>query len=430
MNNNPQIIIIAGGLGTRSKSKKPKILEKINGKELWKIQVESIQRSFSRPQINYFLGEHNFEVLNAISKDVNSLRCDVTFNIEDDRLGTGGALLQHIDSLQQECIVILGDLFFDFDFGAFMNYCKNKECFSVIVAHPNGHSIDSDTLLFDSFTNLISSIELKNKESNTSVIAVAGIYYFKNLPKFLSENFSLHEKYGFDIIDILIKSQKNNLRNYAYITSEYIKDAGTPERRNLIQLHEKNESVFKRAHRANSGCIFIDRDDTVTADLSKHKIYLAKGIGDAIALANNNGIKLFIVSNQPRAAKGWGIAKIDQENRNLDLELEKVGAYIDAWYWCPHHPDGGYLEEIRALKVLCKCRKPSPAMLNYIETDHSINIRKSIIIGDSEIDFQLAKNSGCQFFHTSEFIECEIIEDHTCFKLTQLAIREAIKILC
>ena len=70
--------------------------------------------------------------------------------------------------------------------------------------------------------------------------------------------------------------------------------------------------------------------------------------------------------------------------------LEKDGAQIDAFYYCPHHPVHG----IGAYKKVCNCRKPGTGMFEMAEKDFPVDKTASYMIGDKRIDAQAGKNFG------------------------------------
>ena len=47
-------------------------------------------------------------------------------------------------------------------------------------------------------------------------------------------------------------------------------------------------------------------------------------------------------------------AVVDEIHRKMEAMLSAGGAHIDAYYYCPHHPDGKVAGYARA----CDCRKP------------------------------------------------------------------------
>ena len=78
----------------------------------------------------------------------------------------------------------------------------------------------------------------------------------------------------------------------------------------------------------------------------------------------------------------------------LETLLGAEHAYLDAIYYCPHHPDGGYPEERKEYKIACDCRKPKPGMLLQAAKDWNIDLTQSYMIGDRENDRLAGENAG------------------------------------
>ncbi len=90
-------------------------------------------------------------------------------------------------------------------------------------------------------------------------------------------------------------------------------------------------------------------------------------------------------------------------HKKMETLLGRQGAYLDAIYYCPHHPEKGFKGEIKELKIDCECRKPKSGMLIQAGKDFNIDFEKSWIIGDSERDLIAGKNTGAR----SVFISSE-----------------------
>lgn len=61
----------------------------------------------------------------------------------------------------------------------------------------------------------------------------------------------------------------------------------------------------------------------------------------------------------------------------MDKQLSSLGAYIDYLYYCPHHPDGGFPEEIKKFKIDCECRKPKPGLILAASKAFNIDLIKA-----------------------------------------------------
>ena len=80
----------------------------------------------------------------------------------------------------------------------------------------------------------------------------------------------------------------------------------------------------------------------------------------------------------------------------METLLGKEGAYLDAIYYCPHHPHKGYAGERPELKIDCDCRKPKPGMLLKAAEDFNIDLSQSWMVGDGENDIKAGINAACK----------------------------------
>jgi len=144
--------------------------------------------------------------------------------------------------------------------------------------------------------------------------------------------------------------------------------------------------------------VFLDRDGVITQDPPHYahrldQLKLISKSAEAIKLLNKNNFKVIIVSNQSGVARGYyqekGLMKF---NCALKKELKKEDAYIDAIYYCPHHPEA----KIERYKINCNCRKPNPGMLKKAAKELNIDMKLSFMIGDKLSDIEAGKRAGCK----------------------------------
>lgn len=143
--------------------------------------------------------------------------------------------------------------------------------------------------------------------------------------------------------------------------------------------------------------IFLDRDGTLNTDVGYlHRLEdleLYPWTTDAVRLLKRAGYTLVIVTNQSGIAHGLidpGFITICHDEMRRRLQLG--GADLDALYYCPHHPRG----IVEGLNVDCRCRKPSPGMIEAAVRDHGIDPKQSWVIGDKWLDVQLGQGVGAR----------------------------------
>ncbi|KAF0215604.1 MAG: D-glycero-D-manno-heptose 1 7-bisphosphate [Geobacteraceae bacterium] len=135
--------------------------------------------------------------------------------------------------------------------------------------------------------------------------------------------------------------------------------------------------------------VFLDRDGTVNVE--KEYLYLPEdfefipGAPQAIRLLKDAGFCVIVVTNQSGVARGYyDEAAVSSLHRHMDAELAKFGAKVDAYYFCPHHPQHG----IGEYRKECDCRKPLPGMLLQAAAEFAVDLTRSYIIGDKPADVE------------------------------------------
>ena len=112
---------------------------------------------------------------------------------------------------------------------------------------------------------------------------------------------------------------------------------------------------------------------------------------------NASGYLCIVITNQPVIARGEVTeAELEVIHNKMETLLGNEGAYIDAIYYCPHHPDRGFSGERPEYKIECSCRKPRPGMILEAAKKYNIDIEKSWMVGDSINDIEAGKNAGCK----------------------------------
>lgn len=136
---------------------------------------------------------------------------------------------------------------------------------------------------------------------------------------------------------------------------------------------------------------FLDRDGVLNVDHGyahrPDQLEWIAGAPEAVRLLNEAGYYVFVISNQSGVARGYfEETAVQQFHAHMQAALQAQGAHIDAFYYCPHHPDG----VIKELAIQCRCRKPAPGMLEQAARDWPIDLKRSFLIGDKDDDLAAA----------------------------------------
>lgn len=147
--------------------------------------------------------------------------------------------------------------------------------------------------------------------------------------------------------------------------------------------------------KAAKKAVFFDRDGTLNIDT--HYLYRiedfvwTEGAVEAIKYCNDQGYLVIVVTNQSGVARGYYTeADIRKLHDWMNEELNKAGAHIDAFYYCPHHEDGTVPEYAKP----CGCRKPSPKLVDEACLKYNVDKEQSVFIGDADRDMLCARNAA------------------------------------
>ena len=143
--------------------------------------------------------------------------------------------------------------------------------------------------------------------------------------------------------------------------------------------------------------VFLDRDGTLIEDVgyldSLSRVAFYPWTVDAIRMLNRVGLPVVVVTNQSGVARGmFDVALVDETHGVIDARLAAGGARVDAYYYCPHHPDG----LVAAYARSCDCRKPGRGMIDQATADLGLDPAQSFVVGDTWTDVQLGRTVGAR----------------------------------
>lgn len=138
---------------------------------------------------------------------------------------------------------------------------------------------------------------------------------------------------------------------------------------------------------------FLDRDGVINRKPAEgeyvtrwEEMEILPGVPEAIALLTEAGYCVLAVSNQRCVAKGLlTISELELLHERLRQELDAKGAHITKIYYCPHENNPP-----------CGCRKPAPGMLLNAARENGIELERSWMVGDSDVDMQAGRSAGCR----------------------------------
>ena len=141
--------------------------------------------------------------------------------------------------------------------------------------------------------------------------------------------------------------------------------------------------------------VFLDRDGVINEErnyvCSIDEFHFIDGVFDACLEMGKAGYRLIVITNQAGIARGYYTEDDFHHLTKWMLnEFRQHGIEIDAVKYCPHHPAHGVGDYRRD----CDCRKPAPGMILRAAKEHSLDLRRSILVGDKATDIEAGRAAG------------------------------------
>ena len=414
-----KVVLMAGGRGKRISELFPNIpkpLIPINNTPVLEREIISLRDQgftdiiltigYMAEKIKYYFG------------DGSKLGVNISYFVEEKPLGNAGALF-FLD-LKEDFLLLNADAVFDVDFNRMVEFHKKHGGLVTLFTHPNSHPYDSGLIVAGENGEVEKWLAKEDERPEYYKNRVnAGLHVIS--PRALELSGIKKEDIGdgkkVDLDRQILKPLCGTGKMFCYDSPEYVKDMGTPERFRAVEEDYRKGVVSAKNLKNKQKAIFLDRDGTINKYVGflrkEEEFELLPGVADAVRKINQSGFLAIVVTNQPVIARGEVTFEgLDTIHNKMETLLGTEGAYLDAIYFCPHHPHKGYEGEVAELKIECDCRKPKPGMLIKAAEDFNINLSQSFMVGDGENDIKAGKAAGCKTVLLNT--ECEYYGQDIC----------------
>lgn len=393
-----KVVVLCGGKGTRlGLTDRPKPMVDLNGKPVLQHLVEMAKRNGFDDFV--FLNGHLAEVIESYFGDGAALGVRITHVTESTPLGTAGAVREARHLLTEPFAVLYGDIFSDIDLADFAHFAKAHGGMGSVFVHPNDHPMDSDLVETTEGNRIRRFLPKPHAAGQMLPNLVSGAIYILD-PSAIDHVPAIGASdWGSQVLPAIAAS---GAPLYAYLSLEYSKDIGTPERLQKAAEDMSSGRVERMSRRSPKPAIFLDRDGVLNVDdrggvHRPEDLVLLPGVGEAVRVINRSGRPAICITNQPDLAKGkLGREDLRQVFAALDTHLAESGAYLDDTLFCPHHPESGWPGEVSELKVQCGCRKPAPGLILQAAKRHGLALSQSWMVGDRYSDIAAAQAAGAR----------------------------------
>jgi D,D-heptose 1,7-bisphosphate phosphatase len=374
-----QAVILVGGLGTRLGERTkatPKPMLPVGGRPFLDTLIDEIARYDVFDEILLLAGHKAESILARYDGTVRG-RARLAVSLEQVPLGTAGALVHAAGRLQERFLLLNGDSFFDFNILDLAARASAGLVHMALRANVVGDRFGRVVLDGDRVRSFIAPGQGATGPVNAGVYVVDRSILARvgGLPASLEQ----------DVFPALAAAGAMTGTSYR----GYFIDIGIPEDFARADV-ELTEQLRRPA-------VFFDRDGVLNHDtgytFEAGKLQWIEGAREAVKAVNDAGYFAFVVTNQSGVARGfYEESHVHALHRWMADEMATIGAHIDAFEYCPDHPDGT-LERYSRVSIR---RKPGPGMITDLLGRFSVNPDDSILIGDKPSDLEAARAAGLQ----------------------------------
>lgn len=369
-----KVLILAGGKGTRlGVSDIAKPLRIVKGKPCLEILIEQlIEQNFTDITISVC---HLAEQFMYLKKKYKS-NTNIHFELEDTPKGTAGIIPYILESLDDNFLVINGDLFTSFNFGAFYDlHCLCKNDMSLVATGIGMRDTKDCTVIQENNNGDLKSIFVKENVEKENCLLNAGIYAIKkealsDIVKFKGTALDIDK-------DILTKLFYRGKKIKVYETYSDIVDIGSQSR---LDYANDIEKLYKL-----EDVVFLDRDGTINENngyvINKNQFRIIEGADEAIKMLLDNRYNLIMVTNQ----------------KQVGLNILSVEGFESINRLTPYYNNFEDIAVCYNISDLNPMRKPNPGMLLRMAVKHNISLKDSTFFGDTDNDEVCAKRANCKF---------------------------------
>lgn len=370
-----QAVILAGGMGTRLGTltqTTPKPLLDVGGRPFLDYLIDDLTRHGAEHLV-LLVGTHE-DAFRHYTERHSGHDLQIDLIADAPAAGTGGALRYARELLHDQFLMLNGDSYFDFNLLDLATAVSQEEAPARIALR----RVDDASRYGQAIMDGPRITEFGEKSGTGNGFINGGVYWLnRSILDHVSEGVISLET---DVFPRM--ADAGQLHGQAY-EGAFI-DIGVP------QDFERAQTAIPAWQKRPAA--FLDRDGIINHDTGyvwhPDNYKWMEGSGRAIKRLNDLGYYVFVVTNQAGVARGlYSTDDIDRLHQYINNTLKRSGAHIDAFYYCPHHPDFGDGE----YRQRCTCRKPNPGMMLRAMQEWPVDLSRSFMIGDKNTDMEAAR---------------------------------------
>lgn len=392
---NTQVVVLMGGLGTRLGLKdRPKAMAEIQGCPFFEYQLKLLRR-WGLCKFLFLVG-YQADCIEDYFGNGSKWRVDIGYSYDgSEPLGTGGALKNAEEKLEDNFLLIYGDSFMDIDYQEivyryYIEKATGKSGIMTILR--NDDQYDKSNVLYEEGKPLL--YDKINTDNRMRYIDYGVSMVTKSILKDVDKNKK------FDLAILLSDLSKEGKFSAQVVTKRFY-EIGTPASMREFDIYARSRFCEK------AGAVFLDRDGVINeiyynddieqfdSPFTVEEFTYKSGVVEALLSIQKRGYYIFIVTNQPGAAKGKiSLGKLYDLNTWMVQDLQEKGISVEFVNMCPHHPTGNNKSKYPFLIKKCECRKPQAGLIADLMKVYNIDAKNSYMVGDSHTDVIAGKKAG------------------------------------
>lgn len=405
-----QVVVLMGGLGTRLKDftkECPKSLVDVCGKPFFDYQLDLLT-AWGFKKFVFLIG-YRAEMIEEYYGDGSQRGIAIKYCYDGEKLlGTGGAVRRAYDYLEDDFVLMYGDSFMDIDYAECVyRYFEGKKsgARALMTVLCNNNRFDKSNVVMSG-----DKLVLYDKHNPTKEMDYIdyGVCVYE---KSLFDGFE--PDVAFDIAEIQHDLSVKGQMSAQKVTKRFY-EIGSPK-----SLEEFCGYVNKRFNESHPA-VFVDRDGVINEivwnedieqldspmDVSQYRFI--EGAIEGLRKIKEKGYYVFVVTNQPGAAKGkTTLKKLYDISTYMITKLQEEDVYIDDYFMCPHYTKELPLTKEKFLIKECNCRKPKPGLILRALRKYNIDMSASFMVGDSCTDVQAGSEVGLKTVFLGE-VKCDL----------------------
>ena len=405
-----QVVVLMGGLGTRLggiTKECPKSLVDVDGRPFFDYQLELLT-AWGFKKFVFLIG-YRADMIEEYFGDGSDRGISIRYSYDGEKLlGTGGAVRRAISLLEDDFLLIYGDSFMDIDYAETLyRYDAGKAAGAraLMTVLCNNNRFDKSNVIMDGGKLVL--YDKHNPKPEMDYIDYGVCMYERSLFEAFAED------EAFDIAVIQHELSVEGKLSPQIVTKRFY-EIGSPS--SLAEFTEYARKRFREDHPA----VFVDRDGVINeivwnddieqldSPMKVSEFKFLPGAVEALKEFNEKGYYVFVVTNQPGAAKGkTTLATLYDINTYMIESLAKEGVVIDDLFMCPHYPSEQPMTKEHFLIRKCNCRKPEPGLIYRALRKYGIDMSSSYMIGDSCTDVMAGAAVGLKTVFLGD-LKCDL----------------------